>query len=161
MLIKVLSSVGSALAMGAIEPCGIVDLLQGIWIVGEMVGELELKSVSDLGPKLLWEATGEGLALFCGGNMIFGIAINSLWYLPKLASDEIPTLEASPTYLLSTNIFWGLTPGTTCTQRLQTFDKTQSRRQTRAGSPKALQCHNLRTAWHAASFLLCQLLGIA
>ena len=74
-----------------------MDLLQGIWIVREMVGELELESVSDLGPKLLWEATGEGSALFCGGDMIFGIAINSLWYFPKLASDEIPTLEASPT----------------------------------------------------------------
>ena len=49
-----------------------MDLLQGIRIVGEMVGELELESVSDLGPKLLWEATGEGSALFCGGNMIFG-----------------------------------------------------------------------------------------
>ena len=36
-----------------------------------MFGELELESVSDLGPKLLWEATGEGLALFCGGDMIF------------------------------------------------------------------------------------------
>ena len=49
-----------------------MDLLQGIWIVGEIVGELELKSVSDLGPKLLWEAMGEGSALFCGGDMIFG-----------------------------------------------------------------------------------------
>ena len=49
-----------------------MDLLQGIRIVGEVVGELELKSVSDLRPKLLWEATGEGSALFCGGNTIFG-----------------------------------------------------------------------------------------
>ena len=49
-----------------------MDLLQGIWIIGEMVGELELKSVSNLGPKLLWEATGEGSALFCGGDTIFG-----------------------------------------------------------------------------------------
>ena len=49
-----------------------MDLLQGIWIVGEVVGELELKSVSDLGPKLLWEATGEGSALFCSGDTIFG-----------------------------------------------------------------------------------------
>ena len=37
-----------------------------------MVGELELKSVRNLGPKLLWEATGEGSALFCGGDTIFG-----------------------------------------------------------------------------------------
>ena len=49
-----------------------MDLLQGIQIVGEVVGELELKSVSDLGPKLLWEATGEGSALFCSGDTIFG-----------------------------------------------------------------------------------------
>ena len=41
-------------------------------MVGEMVGELELESVSDLGPKLLWEAMGEGSALFCGGDTIFG-----------------------------------------------------------------------------------------
>ena len=37
-----------------------------------MVGELELKSVSDLRPKLLWEATGEGSALFCSRDTIFG-----------------------------------------------------------------------------------------
>ena len=37
-----------------------------------MVGELELKSVSDLHPKLLWEATGKGSALFCGRDKIFG-----------------------------------------------------------------------------------------
>ena len=49
-----------------------MDLLKGIQIIGEMVGELELKSVSDLGPKLLGEATGEGSALFCGGDTIFG-----------------------------------------------------------------------------------------
>ena len=49
-----------------------MDLLQGIWIIGEMVGELELESVSNLGPKLLWEAVGEGSALFCGRDMIFG-----------------------------------------------------------------------------------------
>ena len=48
-----------------------MDLLQGIWIVREMVGELELELVSDLGPKLLWEAVGEGSALFCGGDMVF------------------------------------------------------------------------------------------
>ena len=48
-----------------------MDLLQGIQIVGEMVGELELELVSDLGPKVLWEATGEGSALFCSGDTIF------------------------------------------------------------------------------------------
>ena len=50
---------------------GIMDLLQGIQIVREMVGELELESVGNLGPKLLWEAMGEGSALFCSGDMIF------------------------------------------------------------------------------------------
>ena len=49
-----------------------MDLLQGIQIIREMVGDLELELVSDLGPKLLWEATGEGSALFCGGDTIFG-----------------------------------------------------------------------------------------
>ena len=49
-----------------------MDLLQGIQIIGEMFGELELESVSDLGPKLLWEAMGEGSALFCGRDTIFG-----------------------------------------------------------------------------------------
>ena len=53
-----------------------------------MVEELELELVSNLGPKLLWEAMGEGSALFCGGDMIFHdqkvvIVINSLWYFPK------------------------------------------------------------------------------
>ena len=48
-----------------------MDLLQGIQIVGEMVRELELESVSNLGPKLPWEAMGEGSALFCSGDMIF------------------------------------------------------------------------------------------
>ena len=48
-----------------------MDLLQGIQIVGEMVGELELELVSDLGPKLVWEATGEGSALFCGVDVTF------------------------------------------------------------------------------------------
>ena len=37
-----------------------------------MVGKLELESVSDLGPKLLWEAAGEGSALFCSRDTIFG-----------------------------------------------------------------------------------------
>ena len=49
-----------------------MDLLQGIQIVREMVGELELESVSDLGPKLLGEAMSKGSALFCSGDMIFG-----------------------------------------------------------------------------------------
>ena len=44
-----------------------MDLLQGIWIVRE----LELESVSDLGPKLLWEAMGKGSAVFCSRDMIF------------------------------------------------------------------------------------------
>ena len=49
-----------------------MDFPQGIRIVGEMVRDLELELVSDLGPKLLWEAVGKGSALFCSGDMIFG-----------------------------------------------------------------------------------------
>ena len=49
------------------KPHGVMDLLQGI----QIVRELELESVGDLGPKLLWEAMGEGLALFCSGDTIF------------------------------------------------------------------------------------------
>ena len=52
------------------KPHSIVDFLQGIWIIGEMVREFELELVSDLGPKLLWEAMGEGSALFCS-DVIF------------------------------------------------------------------------------------------
>ena len=48
-----------------------MDLLQGIWIIEEIVGELELELVRDLGQKLLWEAMSKGLALFCSGDMIF------------------------------------------------------------------------------------------
>ena len=78
-----------------------MDLVQGIWIVREMVRELELKLVSNLCPKLLGEATGKGSALFCGRDTILAIrkvviAMNSLWYFPKSVSNEIPTLEASP-----------------------------------------------------------------
>ena len=49
-----------------------MDLLQGIRIIGEMIRELELELVSDLGPKLLWEAMGKGSVLFCSGDTIFG-----------------------------------------------------------------------------------------
>ena len=48
-----------------------MDLLQGIWVVREMGRELELELVGNLTPKLLWEATGEGSALFCSGDVIF------------------------------------------------------------------------------------------
>ena len=42
----------------------------GIRIIRELVGELELEWVSDLGPKLLWKATGKGSALFCSGDTV-------------------------------------------------------------------------------------------
>ena len=48
-----------------------MDLLQGIWIIMEMIRELELELVSDLGPKFLWEAAGKGSALFCSRDTIF------------------------------------------------------------------------------------------
>ena len=50
-----------------------------------MVRELELESVSNLGPKLLWEAVGESSALFCGIDMIFGDEKSG-------HSDELPVL---------------------------------------------------------------------
>ena len=53
------------------KPRGIMDFLQCIWIIGEMVRELELELVSDLGPKFLWKAMGKGSALFCSRDMIF------------------------------------------------------------------------------------------
>ena len=106
----VVESEGEGCGTMQYKPRGVMDLLQGIWIIREMVGELELESVGDLGPKLLWEAMGEGLALFCSRDMIFVIrkvviAINSLWYFPKSASNEIPTLEASPTSLSISPIY--------------------------------------------------------
>ena len=67
----VVKSVGEGCSTVQYKPCGIVDLLQGIRITGEMVREFELELVGNLGPKLLWEAAGKGLALFCGGDMIF------------------------------------------------------------------------------------------
>ena len=48
---------------------GVMDLLQGIWVIGEVVRELELESVGNLTPKLLWEAAGEGMAFFHGGDV--------------------------------------------------------------------------------------------
>ena len=53
------------------KPCGVMDLLQGIRVVGEVVRELELESVGNLTPKLLWEAAGKGTALFCSRDVIF------------------------------------------------------------------------------------------
>ena len=48
-----------------------MDLLQGIWVIGEVVRELELELVGNLTPKLLWEAVGKGVALFHGRDVIF------------------------------------------------------------------------------------------
>ena len=50
---------------------GTVDLLQGIWIMGEVIRELELESVGTLTPKLWWEAIGKGVALCCSTDVIF------------------------------------------------------------------------------------------
>ena len=79
-----------------------MDLLQGIQIVGEMVGELELELVSDLGQSFCGKPWAK--AQLCSAMEIrflvirkVVIAMNSLWYFPKSVSDEIPTLEASPT----------------------------------------------------------------
>ena len=48
-----------------------MDLLQGIQVVRGVVRELELELVGNLTPKLLWEATGKGMALFHGRDAIF------------------------------------------------------------------------------------------
>ena len=67
----VIKSEGEGCGTVQYKPCGIVDLLQGIRIIREIVRELKLELVGDLGPKLLWEAVGKGSALFCSGDMIF------------------------------------------------------------------------------------------
>ena len=67
----VIESKGEGCGTVQYKPHGIMDLLQGMQIVGKMVGELELESVGNLGPKLLWEATGKGSALFYSGDTIF------------------------------------------------------------------------------------------
>ena len=36
-----------------------------------MIGKFELESVANLAPKLQWEGTGEGAALFGGGKAVF------------------------------------------------------------------------------------------
>ena len=36
-----------------------------------MIGKFELESVANLAPKLQWEGTGEGVALFGGGEVVF------------------------------------------------------------------------------------------
>ena len=63
----VIKSEGKGCSTMQYKPCSVVDFLQGI----QIIGELELESVGDLSPKLLWEATGKGMALFCSGNVIF------------------------------------------------------------------------------------------
>ena len=45
------------------KPHGIVDLVQSIWIIGEMVRELDLESVGNLNPKHLQKSMGKGSAL--------------------------------------------------------------------------------------------------
>ena len=67
----VIESKGEGHSTMQYELHSIVDLLQGVQIIREMVGELELELVGNLGPKLLWEAAGKGSALFCSGDMIF------------------------------------------------------------------------------------------
>ena len=37
----------------------------------EMIGKFELESVANLAPKLRWEGSGEGAALFGGGEAVF------------------------------------------------------------------------------------------
>ena len=48
-----------------------MDLFEGIWVIGEMVGEFELKSMGDFTPEFGWEAANKGAALLGGGDPVF------------------------------------------------------------------------------------------
>ena len=48
-----------------------MDLLEGRWVIGEVVREFELKSMGDFTPEFGWEAANEGAALLSGGDPVF------------------------------------------------------------------------------------------
>ena len=50
---------------------GLMDLLEGIRVIGEVVREFELKSMGDFTPEFRREATNEGAALLSGGDLVF------------------------------------------------------------------------------------------
>ena len=49
----------------------LMDLLEGIWVIREVVREFELKSMGDFTPEFRWEATNEGTALLGSGDPVF------------------------------------------------------------------------------------------
>ena len=49
----------------------IVDLLKGIWVIGEVVREFELEPMGDFTPEFRWEAANEGAALLSSGDLVF------------------------------------------------------------------------------------------
>ena len=52
------------------EACGIVDLIQGVWVIGEVIRKLEPELVENPAPKLQQEAAGKGAALFRGSDAV-------------------------------------------------------------------------------------------
>ena len=50
---------------------GLMDLFEGIWVIGEVVGEFELKSMGDFTPEFGREAANKGAALLGGGDPVF------------------------------------------------------------------------------------------
>ena len=61
------------------EQCGpmkhkarsIMDLLKGIWVIGEVVRKFELQPMGDLTPEFGWEAMNKGMALLSSGDLVF------------------------------------------------------------------------------------------
>ena len=51
---------------------GLMDLFEGIWVIGEVVREFELKSMGDFTPEFGREAVNKGVALLCSGDSVFG-----------------------------------------------------------------------------------------
>ena len=50
---------------------GLMDLLKGRWVIGEVVREFELKSMGDFTSEFGWEAANKGAALLSGGDPVF------------------------------------------------------------------------------------------
>ena len=50
---------------------GLMDLLEGIWVIGEVVREFELKSMGDFTPEFGRKAANKGAALLGGGDLVF------------------------------------------------------------------------------------------
>ena len=79
------------------KACSVMDLFEGVWVIGEVIRKFELELVANLAPKLRWEGKGEGVArqFLAIRNVV--METKSLWYFPKSASDEIPVFKVSAT----------------------------------------------------------------